>query len=118
MSFHGRYPIVSSQSAKMAAPGDPPHNETGMRLVRDIWGVTSVAIVAKIRIRQFKLDDVCMIAAQVSSFRACCPITVSALADLLLSFHIIPVSRAGRIDRSYDRCKLRTRSTCLGSCGS
>lgn len=109
----------------MAAPGDPPHNETGMRLVRDIWGVTSVAIVAtilrivaKIRIRQFKLDDVCMIAAQVSSFRASCPSTVSALADLLLSFHNIPVSRAGRIDRSYDRCKLRTWSTCLESCGN
>lgn len=58
----------------MVAPGDSPDNDTGIRLVRDIWGVTSVAIiatilrvVAKLRIRQFRVDDICMIAALVSS---------------------------------------------------
>jgi hypothetical protein len=57
----------------MAASGETPHNDTSLGLVRDVWGMTAVAIlatilrtVAKLRIRQFRLDDVCMIVALVS----------------------------------------------------
>lgn len=61
----------------MAVPGDSPPNVAGERLVRDIWGITSIAllatilrVVAKIRIRQFKWDDILMVAAQVCTSQA------------------------------------------------
>lgn len=63
--------ISTSKSAgSMAVPADSPPNVAGQRLVRDIWGLMSIALLAtilrvvgKIRIRQFKWDDI---------FNGCC----------------------------------------------
>jgi len=54
-------------------PTSGSSNSTGDSLVRDIWGVTSIAIVgtilrliAKFRLRQIQWDDALIVAAQVS----------------------------------------------------
>lgn len=65
--------------------------DAGTKLVREIWAVTAISmvavilrVVAKLRIRQFKWDDIVMIAAQVGPTSLSLA-AVQNLADNLLT---------------------------------
>ncbi|KFX87770.1 hypothetical protein O988_09299 [Pseudogymnoascus sp. VKM F-3808] len=87
----------------MRVPGESPPNVAGQRLVRDIRGLTSIAllatilrVVAKIRIRKFRWDDILMVAAQIFGIAGSIIVTIGVQRGLGQHvWHTLASSKAG-----------------------
>ncbi|OBT77257.1 hypothetical protein VF21_04112 [Pseudogymnoascus sp. 05NY08] len=106
----------------MAVPSDSPPNVAGERLVRDIWAITSIAllatilrVVAKIRILQFKWDDILMVAAQIFGIAGSIIVTIGVQHGLGQHVWYLPPARVPKvIIFDYVTQALGLSASCLG----